>query len=308
MTKYEIYELIIDRLWDEVGDLGIIELEYVEREKTNGVYLDGINVIVEGVNLAPCVYTGHLLDETVLDDDGIFTYPYEESYISRVVSIIAENIRYAVEEARTASHSIDLDDLNEETLIPVIVNTADNYNMLENTPHKEFLDLAIVIRMVWKINGRFGSALVNNALFQTFDMSFEDMLLVAMSNYTKMFPPKLENIFEKLSGIEQDYPIHLYKEELPMFIISNDDYYFGASVLIDADYMLSVAEFVKDDYYIIPSSQHELIIIPKGEVTECEYIREMIKQVNDEVVPKSEILSDTLYYYDTSKGRVEIAS
>ena len=57
-------------------------------------------------------------------------------------------------------------------------------------------------------------------------------------------------------------------------------------------------------FYIIPSSIHELLLLPVEDDSDSAEIKDMIKDVNDTQVSEEEILSYSLYYYDREKGDV----
>ena len=57
---------------------------------------------------------------------------------------------------------------------------------------------------------------------------------------------------------------------------------------------------MKKDLYILPSSVHEVILIPKDDTMEWEKLQEMVKEVNSTQVEDVEILSDSVYCYQRS--------
>jgi len=50
--------------------------------------------------------------------------------------------------------------------------------------------------------------------------------------------------------------------------------------------------------YILPSSIHEVIILPKSTMFNKEELMAMVRDVNTEGVSKDEVLSYTVYEYD----------
>ena len=56
--------------------------------------------------------------------------------------------------------------------------------------------------------------------------------------------------------------------------------------------------------YIIPSSVHEVILIPDNDNMNKNDLNRIIKTVNDESLESVEVLSDHAYYYSTSQGYV----
>ena len=96
-------------------------------------------------------------------------------------------------------------------------------------------------------------------------------------------------------------------EENPLFIVdcSNGEIGdYGASVVAFAD------EVFATSMYIIPSSVHEVITCPaflfEDDDNDVKYLKDMIKNVNENFLKKEDYLSDNLYYYDSYKKEVSI--
>ena len=60
------------------------------------------------------------------------------------------------------------------------------------------------------------------------------------------------------------------------------------------------------NFYIIPSSIHELILVPDSEDITPSGLLNMIIDVNDGQLPKEEILSYNLYYYEVELGKIKV--
>ena len=71
----------------------------------------------------------------------------------------------------------------------------------------------------------------------------------------------------------------------------------GATTLLYQGVLNQFAETVGSDFYIIPSSVDELILLPDMEGMDAETLNEMVKQVNYEVVSEEKQLSDHVYRY-----------
>jgi len=58
------------------------------------------------------------------------------------------------------------------------------------------------------------------------------------------------------------------------------------------------------DFYLLPSSIHELILVPVGEDRDREHLEEMVKEINQTQVAMEEILSDTVYNYESIRDEL----
>lgn len=98
------------------------------------------------------------------------------------------------------------------------------------------------------------------------------------------------------------------EDEVPMYVLSTVDAKLGASAIFYEGMMELIAEKLGGDYYVLPSSIHELIIIPASKISagDQEGIRGIIGGVNDSEVASCDKLSDNLYYYNTKTRKMTV--
>ena len=65
-----------------------------------------------------------------------------------------------------------------------------------------------------------------------------------------------------------------------------------------------MADRIGGDFFIIPSSVHEVILLPDTDKGLNEALKQLIWEVNRTKVAPEEVLSDALYRYDRANGRV----
>ena len=82
---------------------------------------------------------------------------------------------------------------------------------------------------------------------------------------------------------------------------------FGASAIKDKEVMKKIADVFGEDLYIIPSSVHDCILMPKSEST-LEELQEMVYEVNRETVSREDRLSDDIYFFDSITKEITMVS
>lgn len=81
-------------------------------------------------------------------------------------------------------------------------------------------------------------------------------------------------------------------------ILSNKNYLNGAALILCDEVMDKVVEHYKVNVlYILPSSIHEVIIIPDSDSVDVEYLKNMVYEINRSTVAPEERLSDHVYKY-----------
>ena len=113
-----------------------------------------------------------------------------------------------------------------------------------------------------------------------------------------LFAPDKENL------LDRDAP--LAPEEVGgMYVLTNSTGSLGAAALFYPDVKEKAAELLGSDYYILPSSTHEVILVPDTAGINPKELCEMVKQANRTVVDEKDILSDNVYHYSRDERRLD---
>ena len=91
-----------------------------------------------------------------------------------------------------------------------------------------------------------------------------------------------------------------------MYILTNKQKLNGASALLDSKMMEAIYERI-GEFYILPSSTHEVIVCSFSNRMDVEDLRTMVKEVNDTQVAPEDLLSYSVYSYNPVDG-VYVAS
>lgn len=141
------------------------------------------------------------------------------------------------------------------------------------------------------------SVTVNQGLLDEWEIGIDDLFLDALDNSKKKFPPvvkSIDNMVKELGGPD----ISDSDLEVEMLVVTNEQRRFGASAIL-------YCEDLPDEFYMLPSSIHETIILPmkRSRVTECGFT-EIVKSINDTEVDERERLSYNIYYCKSGKFEV----
>lgn len=85
-----------------------------------------------------------------------------------------------------------------------------------------------------------------------------------------------------------------------MFVLTNDTKVNGAAAILNDDTRQEIADKV-GDFYVLPSSIHETLIIPKDAGMELRDLEQMVQEVNQTQVAPQERLLDHVYEYDAKE-------
>jgi len=225
-------------------------------------------------------------------------YQADESQEASILNKIAAD-------AKMAANSIPVFELSEITdyetvknnLVMQVVPVEPNKEMLENIPHKTVEDIAVVYRV--ELPGRAdgsASTLVTNKLLEEYGITPEQLHTDAVAAQLANHPPVLKNMSEmmaEMSGGMFDMP------ESPMWVATVEGGVNGASVTQLPDFLQQAAERLGGDFFVLPSSVHEVLFIRDDGSFERDQLESMVRGVNATEVSEADFLSDSVYHYDS---------
>ena len=88
-------------------------------------------------------------------------------------------------------------------------------------------------------------------------------------------------------------------------IVTNEAKTYGAATLLYDDMMKTIASVMEQDFYILPSSIHETIIVPM-ENGDTQNLLDMVYHINRTAVANDEVLSDNIYVYHRETDEIDV--
>ena len=300
MNYEEFKQQIVDDLKDRLGD--DYNLSVNEVKKLNQSY-EAVTVTPEGSNVGVNMPLDKLY--AALQDD----VPYE-AVVDKAVNAIENGLNRAPEFDVIMLR--DYDQMKDKLAMEVVSAEA-NAEMLETVPHKNIEDMAVVYRFVLESSENGGaSILVTNQLLENMGVTPDQLHADAMENAPLLRPAVITGMSElmaEMMGVENAEMMGLVvaPEDEKMFVATVPDKTHGASVLAYQDFMDQAAERVGGDFFILPSSIHECLIVPDNGEMKYEDLQAMVKDVNATQVDPADKLTDSVYHYDSKEKIFELA-
>lgn len=273
--------------------------------KNNGIKLTGITVEAEGCNVAPCVYLDNFYEE----------YENGEMKLSEAADEICRLFKKHLNDARDINISGFLDWGNVKgSIYAKMVNTKQNKELLEKTPHRLFLDMAVVYYVV--VDGfaaeGIGTIHIRNEHMEMWGQNERDLYRVAISNMRSDGEPcfdsmetVIKNIMPEATGFRRGGK---RQSDMGMYVLTNRRKFFGASEILDKNTLRTIADWLGDGFIVLPSSVHEVIILPSKNKKEYEELAEMVQEVNRTQVSVEERLSDHVYAYCRNEDSLKVVA
>jgi len=316
MNYSQFVSKVKEGLQEKLGEEA--KVEAISVPKNNGIMLQGITIRRPEEKVVPTIYMERF---------------YADYLEGRDLEDILEDFLEIYEE-QDATETMNFEFYHDyeqvkKKLAVKLVNRKRNKKMLSEMPHREFLDMAVVYYCLMdSVNMGTAAILVKYAHMEKWGVSEQQLYEDALKNSEVMLPGRVRTMEELLSRmvLEDDISVWEWRGEepddfpmlegfmektvkfghVPMLILTNDRRYLGASCILYRGLLKRLADKLGKNLYVLPSSIHEVILLPENYVRSADKLIRMVTEVNRTQVEPEEVLSDTVYYYDRKAERISI--
>ena len=292
----------IERIAELVkGGLEGAEVHVHNTTKNNGVHFTGLAIREGGCNISPCIYLEGFYAEHENGEKDL------EAIAGEVICLHRKN---------KALHNFDVSMfIDYRRARPMLrgrlVNTERNAELLKGVPHREFFDLTLAYYVETPhLGGReVGSILVQDRHMQLWEVTEQELYCQIMKNMAETDQASILNLVDIFADARGGFPDIPPEGNVPMYILTNQRNWNGAVQMLNKKALEDAAVLFGSDYYILPSSIHEMILVPMMEQMGTAWdLAQIVQEVNHTEVPPEEFLSSHVYQYCAGRGQVYIAA
>lgn len=275
--------------------------------KNNGTELDGINIVEKGVNITPTIYLNDF---------------YLQYLKGKSIEDIVDEIFVIHNNTKKSKIVFDVEKFADfksikGSIFYKVINYGKNVKLLEDVPHKKVLDLAVVFYLLIKQEDDVNAtALIHNNHLKTWGVTENEVYKEAVINTPRMFASEIKPLSCMLGEMAGNKEEELSKEDYEsmilsskyseLYVLTNSCRINGAACIFYDTVLEKFANLIDEDLFILPSSIHEVIILPKSNEYDKKKLVQMVREVNAEGVAAEEILSDNVYEYNRKDGLISM--
>lgn len=186
-----------------------------------------------------------------------------------------------------------------------VINTEKNWEVLGHVPHFHWNDLSCICVLAEE-KAEQVEAMVTDSFLQLLGVGKKELFKAALCNTIQKQQPQLQKVNEilrEMGGFESGM-----EEEPPLYCLSSKKRWMGAWVLAYPKILEKAAEAIgAEELYLLPSSCHEVLLLPKTGNEDAELLGRMVREVN-QTIQKEEVLSDHVYLFDRKCRKTVIAA
>ncbi len=267
--------------------------------KNNGVILDAVTIREKDSFVSPTIYINGFYDQFMASDGTTIS-----SIAAKIHDTYMEGAQY-----KDININAFLDfEKAKPNIVYKLVNYEKNADRLREMPYVRYLDLAIVFYFIFTDDtDEMASVLINNEHMERWGTTLEELNEIAEKNTPYVLEAEVKDMMELMKSHMNVPEFDEWKSDMdyiPMYVVTNRRGVNGAACLLYPGLLTDISERLDCDLFIIPSSVHELILVPAQNIEECERFDEMIRYVNKTQLAETEILSDHVYYYTRERRAV----
>ena len=225
---------------------------------------------------------------------------------------IMSDIAATIQKSEKQLRKIEAIDFNtfegvKERLSVKILNWDWNHDKLKSIAHRRLpeTDLAVIYRIEVASNKNgFETVKVTNKMLDIWGIHEEQLYQAALEQNIKKYPFVVADAAQFLFR-EEPVP-EQFPEEMKgnrFYYLTNGNIVNGAATILYPDILKTIGDKFQGNYFIIPSSIHEVLLMKDDGETKVEELQSMVRSVNDESVPEGDVLSDHVYAYDRENER-----
>lgn len=193
----------------------------------------------------------------------------------------------------------------KEKIIFQLIKTDWNQELLKDAPHRNFLDMSIIYKIVVDMSDNLKTTLVTNAVAQSIDMTEDQLFQCAFQNTRTILPPVIVNITAHFA--ETDSELTDVPDDKALWMIGNQYGTFGAATILYKDILATAAERIGSDLYLLPSSVHEFLACTTKD-SDPSVLLDLVRETNMQQVAAKDRLSDRIYHYLKETGKITIVT
>lgn len=295
--NYETFKTsTVNSIQKYFGDKASVSLQSIT--KNNNIRMDGLIIQDSSINIAPTIY---------------LNYYYEDYLAGKPLPAVWDAIIASYQD-NLPKNNMDLSfftDYNKVKyqIIYKLVNYGQNAGLLKDVPHFRYLDLAVVFCCYLSdAPGGNASILIHNHHLDLWNVTADTLYELAVKNTPILLPYELKSMEDTLKALCPDFPLASAAgapdHSSEMYVLSNTEKLYGASAILYPDILSYFGKLSGCDFYILPSSIHEVLLLPKGPHSHISDLNCIVRDVNGSQLLEEEILSDHAYIYDRSLGFV----
>ena len=265
--------------------------------RNNGVTVDALEIRGAEEKITPAIYM-----------DSLYEQYLRGVSVVHLARLALEQYQEFREKSRFPADFFKEYPAVADSIYCKVIHRGKNLELLQEVPWQPWMDLAVVYYYQVEEGLIVGATiLIRNSHLQRWKITASQLREKAWANTLEKLPP----VMQKLSQVLRQWgELQEVDEALldgnPLYLLTNRKKCLGAVCICYPGQAGRIADILGADFYVLPSSIHECLILPSTGRYSPEELQEMVRTINRTQLQPQEVLSDCIYYYDRTLRRLEL--
>lgn len=268
----------------------LIEMDIPKNNHT----MKGITVKFDNISMAPTVYPD---------------FYYQDWKEGQPMDEIVSGVRTEIMRTAPELSHFSIKNMNRESavnhLYAAVVGYENNKEWLQSIPHQRIADLAVFAK--WKFDNADRDSVVaskvTGPLLAHLQLTKEEALKIAKTNTARSAKfESMDTVMKNMmvdDGMNRELAEMMFPDQsTPLSVLTNESGIDGAALIACPEVLKAVQKEIGEDFYILPSSIHEVLVLPKTYTDDVEDLKQMVSSINEAEVEPEDRLSDNVYEFD----------
>ena len=177
-----------------------------------------------------------------------------------------------------------------------------NREFLKTVPYRDVgNDYALIADIQIKASdGGVFSTVITNSMAEEYNYDMGTIFDAALENAWRSNAASLRGASELTDGAAEEDGKEI------SYVLTTNRQRFGAAALFYPGTQAMIAHVLDEDYFAIPSSLHEFIIIRESQVRDPLHLKHLVREANQIIVSPDDVLSDNILKYSRSTGTLSL--
>lgn len=286
-----------ENLISEIKDAVILslgsgyEVSIKKTLKNNGLELTGIMIRRKGDMVSPVIYIDQFLE---LYESGASA----TAIAKKIIGIYTEKIMTGCPDITSFT---DFNSLKDKIIFQ-LVNTERNAALLKEIPSVPFLDFSIIFKiLLLQTADEMITTTITNDYMAVWNVNKDTVYKAALANT----PILQECVVTGMNDMLSELTGGIFSSGSEFYVMTNQNTSCGCGCILYPHVLEDFSERVGMDFYILPSSIHEVLLVP-GYGNDSLSLIKIVGEVNRTVVEQEDFLSDNVYYYSRKNKKITI--
>ncbi len=275
-----------------------IRVEKQDVDKVQGESYKGLAIRRDDMQIAP-----------VFNVEALYAQMDSQPYGSILNDLVQKAVGIMEKPLNISTEILQDYDFMKGQLMAQIISAKDNAERLEQMPHRQMKDMAVIYRFMVGEDpyGEPMTVAVTNAMLESYGITEAQLHDDAMAAMKMNQPYSIRPLGAVLAEMDPFMDQEMGEVMGPpgLYVATTESKMYGAAVIAQPDFMDNAAGILKGDFYVLPSSLHEVLLLRDDGMTDYRELEGMVRAINEMEVQPADRLTNTVYHYDAGERLFE---